>query len=147
MFMKISSPFCLILISVYTIAVTSCSNSKNKQILGEWTRQHNFKLGQGIDDDTASWGDITFSVDSTFVIQGDSPKDTATLSVPGWHVGEETTGTWQVEKNLLQLYPDAFDRKFPITFEIVTLTKQKLVLLLLLSKRDSTNYLSYLRKQ
>ncbi|MGO8056411.1 hypothetical protein, partial [Rhizobium leguminosarum] len=74
-----------------------------------------------------NWGDIQFRADSTFHIQGDS--STKNSSTPGWHVGDELVGTWELSNNnLLTLWIEPKEHKIFLMYVIIKLSRNQLVL-------------------
>lgn len=73
------------------------------------------------------WGDLAIRKDSTFHIQGDTTNQNSTTA--GWHIGNEYNGTWRLYKeNHLFLYLNPKEDKIFLSYKIIKLDKQKLVL-------------------
>jgi hypothetical protein len=85
-------------------------------------------------------GDLIIRSDSTFHIEGDS--STRNSTIPGWHVGDEYNGTWEQKNNLLFLLLE--NQPF-LSFIIVKLTSERLVLRLGFDKKDKKHDFTYLR--
>jgi hypothetical protein len=113
-------------------------------VIGKWRRVNpnlNYK-------DTAykklKWGDLEIRSDSNFHIEGDSASQNSTI--PGWHVGEEYNGTWELNgRNRLTLWMEPKENKMFLWFVIIKLTKEKLVLRLGFNRNDKRHDITYLR--
>lgn len=136
------------MILIISLSLVSCHDFDDKTIVGKWERQSNDSLEKVFNGNKPNWGDITFLPDSTFTIHGDSRKDTSSASVPGWHVGGQVKGKYRIEEHHLYLTPEDWNKPlFSLNYQIIELTKRKLVLLSTFDKGDTTKYIIYSRNE
>jgi len=113
-------------------------------VIGKW-RPINPKLK--INDTTnkqLKYGDIEIRQDSTFHIEGDS--STQNSSIPGWHTGDESNGTCEVyDNNHLTLWLEPKENKMFLSYIIIKLTKDKLILRSSFNKNKKKYDIKYLR--
>jgi hypothetical protein len=134
------------MILITSLSLVSCHDFDGKTIVGKWERQSNDSLEKVLNGNKPHWGDITFLTDSTFTIHGDSQKDTSSASVPGWHVGGQVNGKYRIEENYLYLTPEEWNKTlFSLNYQIIELTKRKLVLLSTFDIGDTTKRIVYTR--
>jgi hypothetical protein len=89
-------------------------------------------------------GDLGIHSDSTFHIEGDS--STQNSAIPGWHVGEECYGTWELQNhNRLFLWLEPKKEKMFFSYMIIKLTREKLVLRSSFHPKDQRYDILYLR--
>ena len=144
--MKARPILCFSMILIISLSLESCLNRKTKGITGTWIRQDYDSLSQALEDNKDHWGDLIFSADSTFTINGDSPEDTSTAS--GWHVGGIVKGKYSIDEDHLYLKPKEWEKiLFSLNYEIIELTNKKLVLLSAFDKGDTTKYIIYSRDE
>jgi hypothetical protein len=62
-------------------------------------------------------------------MQGDTTGRQVNDTISGWHVGGPLKGTWRLEGNHLLLFFGDLPFQFPLRYEIVQLTDDRLVLL------------------
>jgi len=115
-----------------------------QSLIGNWRRVNpDFKY-QDTTSKQLKWGDLQIHTDSTFHIEGDSSTRNSTIS--GWHAGDEYNGTWELrDNNRLTLWLEPKENKMFLSFTIIKLTKDKLVLRLSFNKNDKKNDITYLR--
>jgi hypothetical protein len=142
MIMKISL---IILLSSYCLLALACGDKV--QLIGKWKREINPNLEDQYLVANTGWGDINFSSDSTFSMQGDTTVEQISDTTPGWHVSGPLKGTWRIEKNHLLLYFEDIVPQFPLRYKIVQLTDKRLMLLSALDKGDTTMKLTYSRRK
>lgn len=145
--MMTRSVLCFSMALIILILSVSCFNSrKGNGIVGKWNRQNKDTLGRIVESEKGDWGDISFLKDSTFIINGNQQEDTSTVSVPGWHIGGAVKGKYRINENHLALELGEWERiPFSLNFEIIELTRDKLVLLSAFNKGDTTKYIVYFR--
>ena len=120
-----------------------CIQANSQSLIGSW-RQLPFKSGTIRKmDKNPTKGDLIIRSDSTFHIQGDSSTQISTI--PGWHAGEESNGTWEVKNKRLILRLEPNEDRLYLWFKIISLTKNKLVLRSGLGSDSKKNDVSYVR--
>ena len=113
-------------------------------LIGSWRRVDSISNQTNTNQGKNQWGDTYFYKDSTFHIHGDSSTNNSTT--PGWHVGEESKGTWEVgNKNHLTLWLQPKESKFFIVYIIIKLTDTELILRSNFDKRNKKNNIKYAR--
>ena len=106
-------------------------------LVGNWRRLIPVVKYKGSIIKQNHWGDLEIREDSTFHIQGDTTNQNTTT--PGWHVGDQYNGTWQLYKeDHLFLYLNPKEDKMFLSFKIIKLEKQKLVLRSYFDKTTNT---------
>jgi hypothetical protein len=136
----------IILLSSYCLFTLACKDKV--QLIGKWKREINPNLKDQNLVENTGWGDINFSADSTFRMQGDTTVEQVSDTIPGWQVGGPLKGTWRIEKNHLLLYfEDLGPLQFPLRYKIIQLTDKRLVLLSAFDNGDTTMKLTYSRKK
>ena len=132
-----------LLFSILLIALFVQSYSQTT-VIGKWRRVNTKTKFQDGTFKQSNWGDLEIRADSTFHIQGDSSTKIST--VPGWHVGDEYNGTWELhDSNRLTLWFDPREDKLFISYLIVKLVKNKLVLRGAFNLKSKKYDITYLR--
>lgn len=112
-------------------------------IVGNWKRVIPVIKYKGAVIKQSHWGDLVIRKDSSFHIQGDTTNQNS--MTPGWHTGDEYNGIWQLYKgNYLCLYLNPKEDKIFLSYKIIKLDKQKLVLRSYF-KKNNKNDITYLR--
>jgi len=113
-------------------------------LIGSWRRVDSISNHTNTNQGKNQWGDTYFYEDSTFLIHGDSSTDSSTT--PGWHVGKESKGVWEVnKKNLLTLWLEPKENKFFSVYIIIKLTDTELILRSNFDKGNSKKDIKYFR--
>lgn len=115
------------------------------QVIGKWKREFGPELEKEFGPEINGFGNLTLNADSTYLIAGDGHKDTAGDSIPGWHVGHDQRGKWRLEKDKLFLKLENLEPGIYLGYDIIELTRKKLVLLSPFDKGDTTKYIVYSR--
>ncbi len=112
-------------------------------LVGNWKRVIPVIKYKGSVIKQGHWGDLEIRQDSTFRIQGDTTNQNSTT--PGWHTGDEFNGTWeQLNGNLLFLWLEPKENKMFLSYKIIKLSKEKLVLRSNFNKNNKHD-ITYLR--
>ena len=131
------------LISILFTGIFTLTYSQ-QYLIGNWRRVNSNIMYQDTTSKKPKWGDLQINTDSTFHIEGDSSKTNSTIS--GWHTGDEYNGTWELrDNNRLTLRLEPKENKMFLSFTIIKLTKDKLVLRLSVNKNDKKKDITYLR--
>jgi len=113
-------------------------------LIGNWRRVNPKLKYQDTINKKIKWGDFEIRRDSTFHIEGDSPTQNSNIS--GWHAGDEYNGTWKLRgNNLLTLWLEPKKNKMFLSYMIIKLTKEKLVLRSQFHTEDKRHDITYLR--
>jgi hypothetical protein len=115
------------LIPLLLFICTGLQTYSQNILIGNWKRVKPVIKNQPIKIQQKQWGDLEIRSDSTFHIEGDTA--TQNSKTPGWHVGDEYNGTWiQQDSKYLMLLLEPKQDKMLISYKIIKLSKQKLVL-------------------
>lgn len=125
-----------ILIIIICINLLAC---KSSQIIGDW---HRTDLNPN--NKNSHQGDLSIHSDSTFYVVGDSTNNQDTI--PGWNTGEGYKGKWEENNRHLILWLEPKEEKLFLSFKIIRLTKNKLVLTTAFDEHNKNAYhLKYVR--
>ena len=107
-----------------------------ESLISNWRRMHPAIKKVGTQNKEMHPGDLSIFSDSTFIIYGDSTGMKSTL--PGWSSLDEYKGTWSCpDSNHLTLLIILNEKRMPMPYKIITLTKQRLVLRAAYSEKKS----------
>lgn len=114
-----------IIIALFLIAATSQCHSQ-PALIGNWRRVIPEVENQDLKTKQLQPADLQIFSDSTFHIQGDTTSQNS--KVPGWHSVEDYRGTWEQKGVFLTLRIEPKKDMMFLTFKIVEVTKEKLIL-------------------
>jgi hypothetical protein len=115
-----------------------------ESLIGNWRRVDPNIENQDTTSKQPQWGDLQINADSTFHVEGNSATKNSTIS--GWHSGDEYNGTWELgDNNRLTLWLDRKKYRMYLSFIIINITQDKLVLRLSSGMNDKKKYITYLR--
>lgn len=130
-----------------SISLTIClftPTYSQQSFIGHWRRVNPNIKNQDTTSKEPQWNDLQINADSTFHIEGNSSTKNSTI--PGWHSGDEYNGTWELrDKNRLTLWLDRKKFRMYLSFIIISITENKLVLRLSSSLNDKKKDITYLR--
>jgi len=129
--------------SLVFLIVCFCLKVQSQSLIGNWRRQSITAEKIEKVNNQAKSGDLTVRSDSTFHIEGDTL--TQSSSVPGWHTGEELNGTWELKDKRLTFWLDPKENRMFLWFNIIALTKNKLVLRSGFNRNSKKHDITYIR--
>jgi mRNA-degrading endonuclease RelE of RelBE toxin-antitoxin system len=125
--------------SLFIVFFLFCFNKdvfSQKKITGNWRRV--MPVLKYVDSIVKQnhYGDIEIRKDSTFKVHGDTANNNS--NIQAWHIGNEYSGTWQLQKgNYRVLYLNPKEDRLVLSYKIIKLGKQKLILLSSLDKNNN----------
>ena len=131
-------------IIVVLLTLLSISGFSQTSLFGKWRRITANPHHKDTTYKQLAPGDLEINADTTFHIEGDSSEKNSTI--PGWHVREEMNGTWELQNNKrLTLWLEPKESKMFLSFVIISLTQEELVLRLYMERNNKKGDIKYLR--